>query len=390
VRFKLFAFVIGILTVAALAIFVISSNVTTDIPNKFVYLPYLQYGKKMTIPNESGITYWNNEKSYNGYLVYDDTLVDDDGRENPAPRNQIFPNNAHAFQNNLVEHYTNEFLAKISNHYFIHHEKLILNNKNLLFITFEPVNISGAIILFDKIIEVDRNGDIIFEWSSYGMKEHIDDISGLNDSITSLFLDQPIKNISYQYLNLSNLTNEQPLYDSYHMNSVFELGKNIHSSDDRFKAGNLLVSMRNIDMMIIIDKDSKEIVWHYGRNGILKQHSPYMIENGNILFFDNGDNSRKYSRGVELNPLTRELIWEYGNRPDERFYSEYMGNAQRLPNGNTLITDGSNGRIFEVTPGREMVFEYFTPHKTNNGFREVIYRAFKVDKAKYESLKAIG
>jgi len=42
----------------------------------------------------------------------------------------------------------------------------------------------------------------------------------------------------------------------------------------------------------------------------------------------------------------------------------YKRQNQRLPNGNTLITESTQGRIFEVTPENEIVWEYYNPHRT--------------------------
>ena len=50
-----------------------------------------------------------------------------------------------------------------------------------------------------------------------------------------------------------------------------------------------------------------------------------------------------------------------------RFYSPFVSSAQRLPNGNTLITEGSDGRIFEVTRNHELVWEYISPYRGSRG-----------------------
>jgi hypothetical protein len=86
---------------------------------------------------------------------------------------------------------------------------------------------------------------------------------------------------------------------------------------------------------------------------------------GNILVLDNGgfagygdSKIRAYSRVLEFNPVTMEIVWEYSDRTgldiplygeNQRFFTPFIGSAQRLPNGNTLITDGVTGAIIEVT-----------------------------------------
>jgi len=100
---------------------------------------------------------------------------------------------------------------------------------------------------------------------------------------------------------------------------------------------------------------------------------------GNILVFDNGGLagyplvSRFYSRVLEFNPITLDLVWKY-EAPD--FFSYYISGAQRLPNGNTLIDEGSVGRIFEVTPAGEKVWEYI--EGAGMQFLGRVYRAYRV------------
>jgi hypothetical protein len=44
------------------------------------------------------------------------------------------------------------------------------------------------------------------------------------------------------------------------------------------------------------------------------------------------------------------------------FFAPFMGNADRLENGNTLVTESPFGRLFEVTPEGTIVWEYVIPH----------------------------
>ena len=98
---------------------------------------------------------------------------------------------------------------------------------------------------------------------------------------------------------------------------------------------------------------------------------------------------RDYSRVLQFNPITLEITWQY--TPLEagsllftdasKFYSSYISSAQRLPNGNTLITEGSDGRLIEVTPDHEIVWEYINPYfkKLGGNFLcNMIYRAYRV------------
>ena len=124
---------------------------------------------------------------------------------------------------------------------------------------------------------------------------------------------------------------------------------------------------------------------------------------GNILVYDNGgwagygapnpgaptgiDNAlRDYSRVIEFDPVTLEVVWQYTPREAGfviplnayMFYSGFISSAQRLPNGNTLITEGAGGRIFEVTREHEIVWEYVSPYKGGKYNMNMVYRAYRL------------
>ena len=57
-----------------------------------------------------------------------------------------------------------------------------------------------------------------------------------------------------------------------------------------------------------------------------------------------------------------EIVWEYKDSPVHHFYSCHISGARRLVNGNTLIVEGGSGRMFQVTPSCEVVWEYINPY----------------------------
>jgi len=146
----------------------------------------------------------------------------------------------------------------------------------------------------------------------------------------------------------------------------------------------ILASFRQINLICIIDKKTGDIKWRWGQEELAHPHEPTMLDNGNILVFDNGAHRRfskfNYSRILEVNPKTNKIEWEYKSDPPFAFFSSCCGGCQRLPNGNTLITETETGRIFEVTYNGETVWEYISPfygpytRQTPNSF---IYRAYR-------------
>jgi hypothetical protein len=117
--------------------------------------------------------------------------------------------------------------------------------------------------------------------------------------------------------------------------------------------------MRVPSLLAVVDLDQKKLIW--AMQGSFKyQHDPKILANGNLLFFDNQGLPRQ-SRVIEFDPADRSARWEYTGSASDPFFSEACGTAERLPNGNTLITESDNGRAFELTPDKTLVWEFFNP-----------------------------
>ena len=127
--------------------------------------------------------------------------------------------------------------------------------------------------------------------------------------------------------------------------------------------GNIMTCSPYTDNITMIDKTTGDIKWRWGKAIISFAHNPSLLDNGNILLFDNGryGPTPTHSRVIEVNPSTNQIEWEYKADNPVDFYSNYIGGCERLPNGNTLICEGSMGRLFEVTANGEMVWEYIVP-----------------------------
>jgi hypothetical protein len=71
-----------------------------------------------------------------------------------------------------------------------------------------------------------------------------------------------------------------------------------------------------------------------------------------------------YSAIVEVDPKTSEVAWRYTGSPEQQFFSGHISGAERLPDGHVLITEGTSGRLFEVTRKGEVVWEWISPFVT--------------------------
>lgn len=149
--------------------------------------------------------------------------------------------------------------------------------------------------------------------------------------------------------------------DMFHANAVRVLDGSLVEKDGAFAAGNVLVSSHTLDALFVVDLDRREVIWmHRGSYG--KQHDPRVLESGNLLLFDNRGAGPR-SRVLEFDPAGMEVVWEYGGTEERPFYTHTCGLNQRLPNGNTLITESDNGRAFEVTHEKTIVWEYYNPQR---------------------------
>lgn len=162
-------------------------------------------------------------------------------------------------------------------------------------------------------------------------------------------------------------------FDVFHTNSIFVMPEAIPGLSE---PGFLLISVRELDTVALVDPTRHVVAWSWGPGEIQRQHhATYVPDPARILLFDNGSR-RGWSRVVEVDPLTNAVVWEYKATPATDFFSTIRGAAQRLDNGNTLITESDRGRAFEVTRDGRIVWEYFTAIRPSpsGGDRGAVYR----------------
>lgn len=255
-------------------------------------------------------------------------------------------------------------------------------------------NVSDKTLEDDHIVEIDRDGNMLWEWLA---GDHIDEF-GFDAAAREAIRVAP------------GYSERRGSVDWLHTNSATYVGPNqwFDAGDARFAPGNVIISSRQASLIAIVARDGS-IVWQLGPDfsttpeqrkigQTIGQHHPHLIPPGlpgagNLLVFDNGGASgygspssvaprgqnifaRPSSRVLEINPVTLELVWSYVD--PAHFFSTNISSAQRLPNGNTLITEGANGRMFEVTPEREIVWEYMNPEYAGPRSSNAVYRAYRV------------
>ena len=247
----------------------------------------------------------------------------------------------------------------------------------------------------DHLVEYDAKGSVAWQWFS---GDHIDEL-GFSPAARAAIKAGAGAGAGPQ---------QRREFDWLHVNSATYLGPNrwFDAGDKRFDPQNIIISSRQASLLAIIARDG-HVVWRMGpdfrespqlmRIGqIIGQHHAHLIPKGlpgagNLLLFDNGGSSgygfdtpiarngygglaRANSRVLEIDPVKLELVWSYA--PAAGFFGTNISGAQRLPNGNTLITEGPSGRVFEVTAQRKIAWEYINPATGPGG--NAVYRAYRL------------
>jgi hypothetical protein len=305
-------------------------------------------------------------------------------------------------------------------------EPMLEGGKTLILDRSEPdpnltAHIAGWTLRDEVVWELDADGNVLWEWKGW----HCCEQWGFDEAARDAMMTVRVGRGDTQ--------------DWLHANSASWLGPNkwYDQGDLRFHPDNVIVSLRSVNISAILARHdhpegqwaSGDVVWRVGPDysadfpenkigQIIGQHHSHVIPRGlpgagNILIYDNGGRAgfgavvpglargtypntlRDFSRVVEFNPITMDLVWEYRQeQPTEdldgdgdvrgaerKFYSVNISGAQRLENGNTLICEGRPGRIFEVTTEGDIVWEYISPY-TGPADAELpdnrVYRAYRI------------
>jgi len=376
--------------------------------SKLRTLPYL--AGTYEAPDETEVTRYIPDLAYEGLNLYISAhrtaafLMDMDGKELFRWRfnfKNAFPDaegphvwysqkqwkkywrRVHLFRNgDLLAIYEGNGLIKIDKHSnliwarpgYFHHDLEVVDDKihvlNRRLVTIPRIHETEP-ILEDLITILDADGQIIE-----------------NISILELF-----ENSEY----ISLLEGMPPAGDIFHTNTLEIFDGKFSDKSLIFKKGNVLLSMRMTDTIAFADLEARKIIWAQKPGFWKTQHHPTLLDNGNMLLFNNLYIEKKpdkteyeflmrkngyklldeklYTENkssiIEFNPLTMEILWEYKGDEKNPFFSLASGSTQRLPNGNTLITESDRGRVFEVNPEGQIVWEYINKYRTGKDKKKI-------------------
>ena len=227
-------------------------------------------------------------------------------------------------QLNLLPH-NNHGNLPTDNHDFIY-----LNDNHYIIPTYytrENVDMttyggSNSVNLTEFLFQEILNNEVVFEWDTANHPE-------------LLSATDPIYYNQYA---------TAPKVDYFHFNSIA-----IDPIDHNF-----IISARHTNQIYKIDRTNGNIIWRFGGNNddfnltgnqiISHPHHATILNNGHLLLFDNGvTKNPQESRIVEFelneSNLTANLVYEY---KETGRYSDIMGSAQKLQNGNYFIGWGGN------------------------------------------------
>ncbi|MEQ9861945.1 aryl-sulfate sulfotransferase [Pectobacterium cacticida] len=269
------------------------------------------------------------------------------------------------------------------------HDWQRLANGNTLLLVTEPVivkDLCDSEIGDQGIYEVSPDGKIVWSWMA---RDHFHEFGFSPEGV------------SYLKHLLSN--NDRDSWGYLEINHMQTLGENkwYRAGHTAFHPDNIILDSRKGNFIIIIDKQSGKVVWRIGPyqdqpysnadrrlvtrhlprkvDQLAGQHHAHMIPEGlpgagHILMLDDQGGGGyppvplgvyAGSRVLEIDPITHDIVWQYtaedSGLPVWTFFTSFVGSVQRLPNGNTLINEGMNGRIFQVTMSGEIVWEYINP-----------------------------
>ncbi len=218
-------------------------------------------------------------------------------------------------------------------------EAELLSNNNILY-TVDTIG----------VYEIDRSGMVVWQYLTSKIDHDADRlpngntifIFGTNDQKSDAQVTEvnPKGEIVWQWY-------AKDYFDKSPYNSISDGGWVHTNAVSRLDNGNTLISLRNFNLVVEVDAKGT-VVSTYGEGIFKNQHDPEILANGNILVA----NHSEPNQAIELDPKTGKIVWKYAIRD---LNNSPVRDANRLPNGNTLITGTT--KIIEVTSTGEIVWQ---------------------------------
>lgn len=311
------------------------------------------------------------------YLMRTCRLPGDDPRDDTFSNNPGYHGRIELvdWDNNVVWYYEHA-----SDHSILHHDAIALPNGNIVMSVWDvyteaemlahgKVGSAGTVRYYsERLIEVTPDissgsgGTIVWQWE---VMDHLGD-----NNPSKVGINTPRKATTADWNHVSGLAynaeKDWIMLSMHQQSELMIIDHNTTTSEAEGSAGDILYRWGKPD--------------NYGGTGIRQLyalHHPHWIPEGlpragKILVINNGHSmnpKRKFSHVDMIDPGSYEAhdysdpIWYYGdnNNLDPLFFTQNLGSAQMLPNGNMLIDEAVKGRFFEINNEKEVVWQYTNP-----------------------------
>lgn len=361
--------------------------------NEMKNLRAMAYANATFDPNadQRGVTIYDKERASDGYNFYSSRglpaafLLNMEGelvyqwrrKDNLWQHVDLLPNgdvivlikDNVLFKVNLESDILWRYRARVHHDHFRHPDGriFVLTRKNEKHPDLHPEHL----ILVDYVTVLSEDGELIEEYS----------ILELLQRSRFAFL---LPSVSHHDWTKPNEEPGDVVLDFLHTNHVEVVDERLADRSPIFEPGMVILSMRHLNSIVVADLEKREVVWLWGPTNLTRQHHPTVLDNGNILLFNNG---LKKSSILELDPVSLKVVWRY--MPGPEFFTMSRGSNQRLPNGNTLITESDPGYVFEVTPEGETVWEFANPQVNEKDERSAIWRMVRFQREELPFLETL-
>lgn len=152
-----------------------------------------------------------------------------------------------------------------------------------------------------------------------------------------------------------------------HANKIAELPPDRAAAFPGFEAGDLALSMRSLNLIVVLDGRTKAVKWHQTGPWV-RQHDPEWREDGRLSIFNNNlyqagyddfghvaETTEPRTDIMAVDPETGETEEIFG---DGALLSVIRGQHELLDDGGILIAEFDGGRVLEVDASGEIVWEY--------------------------------
>lgn len=329
--------------------------------------------------------------SCRGYILWQDKtkcqLMDKHGKTL-----YNFPGNLVAFNKNKQEiaaHvggnlmiYNKELDVLARSKMYIDHDLVITPKNDILFYSVEYDSAGQYLIRYDVLLKSDSSGKTVTAWSSLQQREYL--VKYMADTAMTFLFKIKKGEDTKQLLNrlanaLTGFSSDETEREFLHMNAVSYIPENDYEKViPAFKKGNLLLSFCSyndsiVSFIAIADPESYRILWTYSDPAHRQIHTPTVLGNGHLLYYANSSCKKDHDSSyvAEIDPINKSISWYYTENFSDPKPRCAHGSCQRLPNGNTLISNIS-GYIYEVAPNKKIVWQWQT-NDTKHLYRAYLY-----------------